>query len=152
MIAEYPKSTILLWIIAVSEVVLEIPPDRYQYEGRSHSLWYCIAQEGGVYRWYEVAFMHRPSMGRRGRKDPFSLAPSDRGITALAAIIGVLQAAWPFTPIDQGNEDEFIERWIGWLADDAEGRLSYPSRMPERDPKDSWRLRQFRFLLMVSEK
>ena len=49
------------------------------------------------------------------------------------------QVAWPFTPIDQGNEAEFIERWMAWFADAAEGRLQHPSQMPERDPRGSWR-------------
>ena len=27
---------------------------------------------------------------------------------------------------------EFVERWVGWLADAASGILRHPQRMPER--------------------
>ena len=44
-------------VIAYSSITLRIPPDRPGYEGRSHSLWYCNAQDAQTFRWYETAFM-----------------------------------------------------------------------------------------------
>ena len=45
------------------------------------------------------------------------------------------QVAWPFAPIDQGDEGDFIERWLGWFAEGAQGLLRHPSSMPERRPE-----------------
>jgi eukaryotic-like serine/threonine-protein kinase len=47
------------------------------------------------------------------------------------------QMAWPFTHVIVGELDEFIDRWIGWFAQAAEGTLSHPSTMPEREAQ--WR-------------
>ena len=47
-------------VMAYSSIALKIKPDRHGFEGRSHSLWYCDAQEAGVFRWYETAFMIMP--------------------------------------------------------------------------------------------
>ena len=53
--------------------------------------------------------------------------------------MGEFQLAWPFTPIDQGEEQEFVERWVENFARAATGALRHPSSMPERPPQDSWR-------------
>ena len=126
-------------VVAYSHIVVSFPADQYGYEGRSHSLWYCDAQEPGVFRWYEMAFMVNPFIPSRGRLDPFALDPGDEAYGALSPVMAEYQVAWPFTPIDQGNENEFVERWIAWFADAAQGRLRHPSHMPERDPGGSWR-------------
>lgn len=127
-------------VIAYSQITVSIPSDRFDYHGRSHSLWYCDAKEKGVFRWHETSFMITPSIPRRGRLNPFAMDPGEEAYGALSPVMTVYQLAWPFMPIDQGNETEFIERWIAWFADAAEGKLGNPSRMPERDPKDSWRV------------
>lgn len=126
-------------VVAHSKIILSAPRDRWGYEGRSHSLWYCDAQEEGVLRWYESAFMITPLIARRGTLDPFALEPGEEAYGALSPVMTEYQVAWPFTPIDQGCEGEFIERWINWFADAAEGKLRHPTHMPERDPKGSWR-------------
>jgi serine/threonine-protein kinase len=127
-------------VIAVSGIYVEMPTDRYGYEGRSHSLWFCDAVDEGVFRWYETAFMFGVFIGRRGKKNPFGLDPGSDAGRALAPIMGTeVAVAWPFSPIDQGGEEEFFKRWMNWFADAIEGRLGNPSRMPERDPKGSWR-------------
>lgn len=118
-------------VIAYSQITIGIPPDRFDYHGRSHSIWYCDAQEIGVFRWYETSFMIQPLIARRGRLDPFAMDPGEEAYGALSPIMTEYQVAWPFMPIDQGNEAEFIERWIAWFADAAEGRLGHPTRMPE---------------------
>ena len=126
-------------VIAYSSITLRIPPDRLEYEGRSHSLWYCDAQEPSVFRWYETAFMINPFIPRRGRLDPFALNPGEEAYGALSPVMTEYQVAWPFMPIDQGKENEFIERWVAWFADAAEGKLCHPSHMPEQNPTGSWR-------------
>ena len=126
-------------IIAYSDITLQVPPDRHGYEGRAHSLWYCDAKDAGVFRWYETAFMIHPLIRKRSRIDPFALDPGQDAFIALCPTMAKYQPAWPFTPIDQGDEDEFLERWIGWFADAAQGLLRHPIQMPERDPKSTWR-------------
>ena len=126
-------------VVAYSHISLRIPPDRSGYGGRSHSLWYCDAQESGIFRWYETAFMINPFIPERRQFDPFSMDPDDDAYLALSPVMDVHQVAWPFTAIDQGGESPFIERWIGSFADAAQGQLRHPTRMPERDPTGSWR-------------
>jgi serine/threonine-protein kinase len=50
---------------------------------------------------------------------------------ALTPVHDIRQVAWAPLPFDQGDEEQFLERWITWLAEAAEGSLSHPSRMPE---------------------
>lgn len=124
---------------AYSSISIRFTPDRWQYEGRSHSLWFCDAQEKGAFRWYETAFMINPLISRRARQDPFALDPGEGAAPAIHSGIAETQVAWPFTPIDQGLSDEFVERWIGWFADAAAGNLRHPQLMPERNVQGSWR-------------
>ena len=129
----------LFEIVSYASITLRIPRDQHGYEGRSHSLWYCDAQESGVFRWYETAFMINPLVPKRGRLDPFSLSPGKDAYLALSPAMHTYQVAWPFTPIDQGDESEFIERWIGWFAEAAQAQFRHPSHIPERDTFGSWR-------------
>ena len=126
-------------LIAHAAIDVRIPPDRYDYEGRSHSLWFCDAQESGVFRWYETAFMISPLIPKRGRQDPFALPPGEEAGKALSPGLAEVQVAWPFTPVEPGNEVEFLERWMAWFAQAAQGQLGNPSSMPERRPEGSWR-------------
>lgn len=125
-------------VVAYSAVSVRIPRDRAAYEGRAHSLWYCDAVEEGVFRWYETAFMMSPMIQERFIVDPNALAPGEDSFGALSNVMTTRQVAWPFTPIDQGDADLFIERWIGWFASAAAGDLHLPSTMPE-GPVGSWR-------------
>ncbi len=126
-------------IMAYSDIVLQILSTRDGYEGRAHSLWYCDAKETGVFRWYETAFMISPLIPKRSRIDPFALEPGQEAYIALSPAMVEYQVAWPFTPIDQGDEEDFLERWIGWFADGAQGLLGRPRKMPERPTKGTWR-------------
>ena len=126
-------------IIAFSAVGIDMLASSRVYMGRAHSLWYCDAKEAGEFRWYETAFMFNPLIGKGGNIEPFALSPGQDAYGALAPIIDQAQVAWPFTPIDLGDEDDFVERWIGWFADAAQGNLHHPSHMPEKDPRGSWR-------------
>ena len=59
--------------------------------------------------------------------------------TAISPGLHTYQLARPFIPIDQGDEESFIERWMGWLGEAAQGQLLYPSQLPELDTQGSWR-------------
>ena len=129
-------------VIAYTDISVIKPADRYGYAGRSHSLWFCDAQEAGVFRWYETAFMLTFGGYRERDVTPFSMSPGEDDVAlAMTPAIHIYQVAWPFMPIDQGDEESFIERWIGWFALAAQGQLMYPRNMPERDPRGSWRNR-----------
>ena len=67
--------------------------------------------------------MIMPLIPERARIDPFALDPGQSAYQALSPVIGEFQVAWPFAPIDQGDENNFIERWIGWFAEAAQGLL-----------------------------
>ena len=59
-------------VIAYTSIAVQKPKDRYEYEGRSHSLWFCDAHNEGVYRWFELSFMIHPLIGgQRSTMDPF---------------------------------------------------------------------------------
>ena len=127
-------------IVSYSSIDVTIVTGNTWYSGRSHSLWYCDAKTRGSFRWYETAFMTGVFTARRDRAYPYALKPSQEAYVALLPIIGHdHQVAWPFTPIDQGDEDGFIERWIGWFAEAALGELKPPRHMPERPVKGTWR-------------
>ncbi len=106
-------------VVAHAALSIRIPPDRHEYEGRSHSLWYCDAQEADRYQWFETAFMVSPFIPRRGRQNPFALNPGEKSAKALWVGLAEFQVAWPFVPIDPGDLDEFISRWASWFADAA---------------------------------
>jgi serine/threonine-protein kinase len=119
-------------VIAYTAIAARKPRDRYNYEGRAHSLWFCDAHDQGVYRWYELAFMVQPLIAQRYTLDPFALPPTDEGAAAaFTPVMHIRQVAWQPIPFDQGEEEHFIERWLGWLAAAADGSLNRPLRMPE---------------------
>jgi serine/threonine-protein kinase len=109
------------------------------YEGRSHSLWFCDAQATGSYGWFETAFMVTPMVPERGLLNPFALPPGDEAAQAVEPAMGTRQVAWPFTRLDLGDLEEFVDRWAGWLGKAASNALHHPMQMPERSPRGSWR-------------
>jgi hypothetical protein len=126
-------------LVAVASVNLLIPADRSGYEGRSHSLWFGDIQQAGQYGWYETAFMFSPFIAKQGRQDPFALDPGEAAAKAVWNGMAEYQVAWPFTPLEPDDLEDFIDRWANWLADAASGGLGRPSTMPERSPQGSWR-------------
>jgi hypothetical protein len=119
-------------VIAYTAIAVKKPRDRYEYEGRAHSLWFCDAQEAGEFRWYELAFMVQPVIPERFTVDPFALPPTDKDAAeCLTPVMTVRQVAWQPLPFDKGDEQQFIERWMNWFAEAAAGTLSHPSSMPE---------------------
>jgi eukaryotic-like serine/threonine-protein kinase len=126
-------------VIAFAGIGITIPRDRYGYQGRLHSLWYCDAQQAGVYRWFETGFMVSPLVPKTSSYYPIAFEPCENAGKALSNTIAEWQVAWPFTPIDQGEEGAFVERWLEWFGQAAAGELHRPSSMPERPPHGSWR-------------
>jgi serine/threonine-protein kinase len=119
-------------VIAHSAIAVEIEPDKSGYTGRSHSLWYCDAHRKGEYRWFELAFMMRPSAGASFKSNPAALGPDTANAkVALSHVTGSCQIAREPVPIDQGEEPVFIERWLNYFAEGAGGTLIHPRILPE---------------------
>ncbi len=126
-------------IVAHAAIGVKIPRDRWHYEGRSHSLWYCDAQSEGQYRWFETAFMNSAFVAQGTTMRPYDIDPSPDAFRALAPIVDVIRCAWPFTAIDRGEKQVFVDRWLEWFGRAATGQLQAPSTLPEREPSGSWR-------------
>ncbi len=120
-------------VIAYTLIEVHQPLDPYGYEGRSHSLWFCDTHDAGVYRWFETAFMIHPLVRESSTVAPFALAPSNKDAVAAFSsfVVGRRQIAWEPVPFDQGNEEQFIERWLEGFAEAVNGTLRRPSQMPE---------------------
>jgi serine/threonine-protein kinase len=125
-------------VVASAVVSVSQPQNRGGYEGRSHSLWFCDAQEDGRFAWYETAFMDGGFSSVMGQVAPYSLAPREASV-ALSNVMGTKQLAWPFEELDRADVSEFVDRWIGWFADASSGSLHYPSQMPEKQTSGSYR-------------
>ncbi len=98
-------------VIAYTEIAVRQPRDRFGYEGRSHSLWFCDAYNEGVYRWFETAFMIGVWIPQRSTMDPFARSPTDKmAAHAFASATSDRQVAWEPLPFDQGDEEQFLER------------------------------------------
>ncbi len=120
-------------VIAYTALAARKPRDQWDYEGRSHSLWFCDAHDEGVYRWYELAFMVQPLIPERYTLDPFAMPPTDENAAgAFTPVMGIRQIAWQPLPFDHGDEAQFIERWLTWFAAAVDGSLRHPSHMPEQ--------------------
>jgi serine/threonine-protein kinase len=125
-------------VIAHAAVMVEQSQNRSGYEGRSHSLWFCDAQEEGHFAWYETAFMNGGFSSTTSPVTPYNLDPRAASV-ALNNVMGSTQLAWPFEELDRADPSEFVDRWIGWFADAASGTLEYPPSMPEKPTADSYR-------------
>lgn len=130
-----PAFTVDLW----GTLAVRIPRNNHDYEGRAHSLWFGDIQAAGQFGWYETSFMFSGLSRRGSTVEPFSLDPGAEAAKAVWSGMAEYQLAWPFTKLEPGNLDEFIERWVGWFGAAASGRLTHPSTMPERTTQNSWR-------------
>ncbi|NJC73025.1 serine/threonine protein kinase [Planosporangium thailandense] len=126
-------------VVAHAAIGVTIPMDRYGYKGRSHSLWYCDAQEDGRYHWFETAFMLSPFQARTTARVPFARPPGIEAAKAIWNGIAEFQVAWPFTEVHLDDLGEFINRWAGWFAAGAQRALQHPTQIPEQNPQGSWR-------------
>lgn len=126
-------------VVCTATLNLKIPTDQYGYGGRGHSIWFGDVQVADQYGWFETAFMYSPLLPRASDQAPFSLDPGPQAARAVGPGLNEFTVAWPFTALVIGHLDEFIDRWAGWFADAAQGRLGHPREMPERRPEGSWR-------------
>lgn len=114
-----------------------------QWIGRSHSLFFSDAFIEGEYGWVETAFMDMPLVKSAGSRDlePFAMVDLQEHALhhALGNVLGVRQVAWEFTPIDSGDCDDFLQRWLDWFASASEHRLWRPHQMPEHPIARNWR-------------
>lgn len=118
-------------VIASSVIVVGQMMSPAHYQGRSHSLWFADAQEESVYRWYEIAFFDWHNVDRPSR--PFALSPNDHlAAEAVSNVMTQIQIAWQPTSIDQGDEGQFIERWLTWFASASDKALQAPHTLPEQ--------------------
>ena len=128
-------------VIAFSAIGVTIPPDRHKYNGRSHSLWYGDLQEKGIFRWFETGFMVSPLIPKSLKHIPAAMKPSEDTGKAFSSGLAEWALARPVTPIDQGEEDTFVERWLDWFGQAANGQLFSPRSLPEGSPSGSYRER-----------
>lgn len=126
-------------VVSHAAISVTFTADRYGYEGRSHSLWFCDAQEPDRYQWFETAFMVSALMRATTTRVPFAHPPAVESAKALWNGIAEYQVAWPFTALTVDDLDDFIARWAQWFASASQGQLHSPSQMPERSPAGSWR-------------
>src|SRR5262249_9565037 len=136
---------------------------RYRYrsigggnsKGRAHSLWFCDAQTEGDYLWHETAFVMSESslyteeltdVSDAAHYQPFALSLTDRTVEQTFASNKEAwpqslsyEVAWPFAPVIPGDLDEFINRWVTWFGDVANGRPPRQSFNPGRSREHSWR-------------
>lgn len=126
-------------VVAHAGLGVTIPGNSHGYVGRSHSLWYCDAQEAGRFQWFETAFMLSPFSRQMTSRAPFARPPGVEAAKALWRGMAEFQVAWPFTALVVDDLGDFIGRWAGWLAAGSQGALSHPSQLPERSPQGSWR-------------
>ncbi|WP_280408237.1 serine/threonine-protein kinase [Nocardia brasiliensis] len=124
-------------VVCVGALSVEMTSIRTRWAGRSHSLWYCDAQQEGEYLWFETAF-HR--MRSSMRLEPYSRKPREQEAQlAIAPVMHTEQVAVPFAPIAGTSVGGFVERWLNWFARAAEETLPQPGMLPEGSPVGSWR-------------
>lgn len=119
-------------VYAYSSITVETGKVGDEWHGRSHSLWYCDAEEQGRFAWYELAFS-APTDARQPRIEPFA-SPPWSPLPNFADVVRGAGLAWPMTELDLAEPSEFIQRWIGWFADAADGSLTRPSTLPGVPP------------------
>ncbi len=126
-ITDYPKwapshpGQQLFDVVCSSEIYLILPDRQAPASGMGHSLWYCDAEQQGSYRWYEIGFQLSPLSGRATYVHPLPLNPGEDAFFALSKTMHSYDCFWNPLPVDMGNEEQFFERWISWLAAYARG-------------------------------
>lgn len=81
------------------------------------------------YRWYEVPYMAYPLSKKRPKFEPFELKNISDADEALASGMSSYQFAHKPEPIDDENEDVFIDRWLKIFTQAYRGRLRWPSNL-----------------------
>lgn len=123
-------------VIGISKIqITQHPKGGQQGIGREHSLWYCDAHVEDEFRWFEMSFMNGFSPAGRSLIDPYALEP-EKASVCFQRIMSTKQLAWKPMPFDQERVDAFIERWISWFAQAAEGKYHQSSHSP--DSPSNW--------------
>ncbi|MBM4590150.1 protein kinase [Rhodococcus hoagii] len=136
-IAVDANSAIPFDVVCTGRISVEMTGVTDRWAGRSHSIWYCDAQNEGEYYWYETAFHNLSSSFRL---EPYSRAASGRDTEmALQRVIHNEQVAVGFTALVGEAVDEFVERWIERFALAARDQLPRPMVMPEGNVQGTWR-------------
>lgn len=124
-------------VIAIFSITIEQDKDQMNWNGRQHSLWFCDAEEEGLYDWYETAF--HQLRGQRPRIEPYALSPMDRDAQlSFSATVHNVQVARKLLRVSDEKADEFVNRWLEYTAQAAEGGLSFPMILPEGE-RAVWR-------------
>ncbi|NKV19180.1 protein kinase [Rhodococcus hoagii] len=124
-------------VVCTGRISVEMTGVRDRWAGRSHSIWYCDAQNEGEYYWYETAFHN---LRANSRLEPYSRAASGRDTEmALQRVMHTEQVAVGFTALVGEAVDEFVERWIDRFAQAARDQLPRPMVLPEGTVQGTWR-------------
>ncbi|MFF2026965.1 serine/threonine-protein kinase [Rhodococcus koreensis] len=124
-------------VVCAASISVEMTNIQDRWAGRSHSLWYCDAQNEGEYHWFETAFHN---MRNRRRLEPYDQPPTDYDAQmAVQRVIHTEQVAVPFTALVGESVDTFIEQWLLRFAQAAQGTLPQPGILPEGTPQGTWR-------------
>ncbi|MFF2605824.1 serine/threonine-protein kinase [Arthrobacter koreensis] len=114
-------------VMAAGGLYLKQSVSEGSYLGRSHALWYADAQELENFQWYETAFAQTGGNSiPLGRPIPFEAEFESAEARKALLGQGEFRVAWPFTPIDPDDVDEFADRWAVWLAEASAGQLKKP--------------------------
>lgn len=62
---------------------------------------------------------------------PAAFEPDEKAGKAFANAITEYSLARPVVPIDQGEEEAFINRWLEWFGQAAAGQLRRQTRCPK---------------------
>ncbi len=127
-------------VIASTSIILTDSRGNRGYAGRSHSVWYCDAQDKGAYRWFELAFWPGAFTNSRTELTPFSLEPGRLASRAFSRTMGTEELARRVRGCDSDDFDPFVEFWTTKLVDAVAGKLTYPGSLPEEsDIRSSYR-------------
>jgi eukaryotic-like serine/threonine-protein kinase len=95
---------------------------------RSASLWYADVGRKGEYLWIEMGYW---PMGGRMNNVPTHLDPGRDAALAASNTMHNWNLANPIRVIEGDGTNDFCQRWMGFLAQAANRKLAYPSRLPE---------------------
>jgi len=98
---------------------------------RGASLWY-VKDGSARWRWLEVGYFSWDGRSDNGN-EPCSLTPGREADLAAANIVSHWNFAHPPRDIEIDGGNSFIERWMEYLAEAAQGRLRRPSSLPEAE-------------------
>ncbi|MGX7827741.1 serine/threonine-protein kinase [Actinokineospora sp. 24-640] len=126
-------------VIAHAALIVRVGDDSddLDYRGRSHAIYYCDAQEKGAFKWFEFAF----GLATESERSifPFAMVPDLQVARMLNQGSKATGIARPVVALEDGQLDEFVERWLCYLADAVSGSIARP-RLPEGNPAGSWRI------------